>query len=129
MEKSKIGKIGEDQACTYLEKKGYRILNRNYKRKFGEIDIIARAPDLRLIFIEVKTFLIKSKSQKGRLLPEDNFTTQKRNKVKRICEFFANKYSNLIDQESGWQIDLIAIEIDGSSENAKISIRHYENVY
>jgi putative endonuclease len=125
---NEIGKIGEDKACEYLKNKEYRILNRNYRQKFGEIDIIARAPDLRLIFIEVKTLLIKSGFKDRGLIPEDNITTQKYNRVKKICEFFANKYPKLINEKVGWQIDLIAIQIIEMTENQKFSIRHYENI-
>jgi putative endonuclease len=52
-EKQKIGKLGEDVACKYLEKKGYVILERNYTRKWGEIDIVSCETE-RIHFIEVK---------------------------------------------------------------------------
>lgn len=49
-----IGKIGEDVACNYLIKNKYKIIQRNFRCKTGEIDIIAK-DDSELIFIEVKT--------------------------------------------------------------------------
>jgi len=49
-----LGKWGEDLACSYLLKNGYIILQRNYRCRFGEIDIIANKSS-ELIFIEVKT--------------------------------------------------------------------------
>lgn len=48
-----IGKVGEDKAIDFLKTKGYEILYRNYKTKFGEIDIIATDNDY-LVFVEVK---------------------------------------------------------------------------
>ena len=54
MEKKELGKKGEELAIGFLKKNGYRILERNYVCKLGEIDIIAKEKDT-LTFIEVKT--------------------------------------------------------------------------
>ena len=51
-----LGRRGEELAARHLEQQGYRILARNYRRRFGEIDIIARHRG-QLVFIEVKTRL------------------------------------------------------------------------
>lgn len=48
-----LGRLGESLAAGYLKKKGYRILARNYRNRFGEIDIIARHGDA-IVFVEVK---------------------------------------------------------------------------
>jgi putative endonuclease len=53
-EKKELGKKGEEIAIRFLKKKGYRILERNYVCKMGEMDIIAREKDT-LAFVEVKT--------------------------------------------------------------------------
>ena len=52
----KLGRAGEEQALRYLQKNGYKILERNYSNPFGEVDIIA-AKDDTVAFIEVKTRL------------------------------------------------------------------------
>lgn len=49
-----LGKKGEDLACSFLEKNGYSIIQRNYRKKCGEIDIIAQE-SADLVFVEVKT--------------------------------------------------------------------------
>jgi len=51
--KRKIGDIGEEVVCKYLETKGFRVLERNYLRKWGEIDIVAEKDQL-LSFIDQK---------------------------------------------------------------------------
>jgi len=54
MTKSEIGKLGEDFVCAYLINHGYKIIEKNYRIKGGEIDIIA-ADDFYIAFVEVKT--------------------------------------------------------------------------
>jgi len=48
------GNAGEDKACRWLEENGYRIIDRNYRIREGEIDIIAEKDDF-LVFVEVKS--------------------------------------------------------------------------
>ena len=54
MSQPSLGKFGEDYTCTYLQGKGYKILERNFRNKLGEIDLIAQEGKI-LCFIEVKT--------------------------------------------------------------------------
>lgn len=54
MQKKELGKKGEEIAIRFLKKNGYKIIERNYVCKVGEMDIIAREKDT-LVFIEVKT--------------------------------------------------------------------------
>ena len=58
-ENKRLGKAGENKACSYLKNSGYKILKRNYKNPFGEVDIIAEKQDV-VAFIEVKTRLTDS---------------------------------------------------------------------
>jgi putative endonuclease len=53
-QKDELGRRGEDLAARYLEDAGYRLIERNWRCRQGEIDIIARTADT-LIFVEVKT--------------------------------------------------------------------------
>ena len=54
MTNQETGKAGESSAAKYLKKKGYKVLERNYRNPFGEIDLIAASKEV-LIFCEVKT--------------------------------------------------------------------------
>lgn len=54
MDKSKIGKAGEDYCCKYFQKSGYEIIARNYHSRYGEIDVIAQNESF-VVFVEVKT--------------------------------------------------------------------------
>ncbi|MFH1246330.1 MAG: YraN family protein [Candidatus Liptonbacteria bacterium] len=121
----KLGHIGEMIAARYLRTKQYVILGSNYRKPFGEIDLIARAPDATLVFCEVKTKLGKS----GSFRPEDQLTPAKLKRTQRISKFFANLYPSLINGERGWRIDLIAVILHrGLARNWKATIRHYECV-
>ena len=54
MDKAEFGATGEERACQHLRAEGYRIVARNWRIRFGEIDIVARDGDV-LVFVEVKT--------------------------------------------------------------------------
>jgi len=118
------GKLGENLACDYLMKKGFKILYRNYKEKWDEIDIIASAKDKTLVFIEVKTANKSGKSANDGLLPEDNLTRRKLSKIKRASEMFVAKHPSLIFEKAGWRLDLIALTVN----NKDCVISHYENI-
>lgn len=119
--KSQLGQFGEDTACEYLAKKGYKIIRRNARQKWGELDIIAKAPDRTLVFVEVKTM---TGSGGDGIQPEDQLTQSKLAKLKRTACLYAGHYPELIDNNKGWRIDLVALTISG--ENC--DIKHYENI-
>jgi|SRR3989344_495493 len=124
-EKSETGKIGENIACAYLLDKKWKILNRNVKKPWGEIDILARDQEGVLVFVEVKAL-----SSNTRFKPEQHFNSEKIRKTKRVSQMFAADNEKLI-QKHGWRIDLIAIEIINpllTNYKKDCSIRHYENI-
>lgn len=109
--KSQLGVLGEDIACQHLIKKGYKIIERNYREPWGEIDIIAKAPDKTLVFIEVKT-VSGGSNNSARLQPEEQLTGVKLQKFQRTASLYAGNFSKLVDDGKGWRIDLIAITIN-----------------
>lgn len=76
------GKKGEDMAVKYLKKQKYKILERNFSCKFGEIDIIAKDKDT-IVFVEVK---LKNSADFG--LPREKITPSKLKKIKITAEFY-----------------------------------------
>lgn len=60
-ESQKFGRMGESLAIGHLKKNGYQILDRNYRNRFGEIDVIARQGET-IVFVEVKS---RSSAQYG----------------------------------------------------------------
>lgn len=109
--------IGEDAACEYLKKKGYTILERNFRKSYGEIDIIARLRDV-LVFVEVKT-----RTNKHYGTPFDAVAPYK---VQQIVKG-ANYYKYILNPQlpDNMRIDAIGVIV---GEGKVRSIEHIENV-
>ena len=116
--KSELGKLGEDLACQYLKKNGYKIIERNYRQPWGELDIVAVSPKKILVFVEVKTI----KGSNPMITAEDHLTRAKLKKLQRTASLYANASKFLTDK--GWRIDLLAVTI----ETEETKIKHYKNI-
>lgn len=95
-----IGKLGEDLACKYLQTKGYKIIERNFEARQGEIDIIAKDQE-ELVFIEVKT---RSNIAYGK--PAEAVNEIKQNHLIKTIEYYI--YSRHLEDEF-IRIDIIEI--------------------
>ena len=84
-----LGKRGEEATADFLTQKGYRIIERNYKNKLGEIDIIAKDKKT-LCFIEVKT---RSNLRFG--YPEEAVTERKQKKLNKVALTYLKQYNLL----------------------------------
>lgn len=115
--RKKLGDFGEGIASAYLRKKGYKVLAKNFKRKWGEIDIVAQNKG-RIIFVEVKTIL----EQEG-FLPEDEIDWKKKKQLIKMAQIYLSE--NKIPLSHPYQIDILAIEITSDFKKAKI--RHHKN--
>jgi putative endonuclease len=125
--RSEVGRIGEDIACEFLKSRGYKILGRNIKERFGEIDILAKDKTGTLLFVEVKTATGARKS----FTPEQHFNKSKAMKTKRIAGYYAAKNSSMVDDHAGWRIDLLTVLIKDpmlTDYKKDCDIFHYENV-
>ena len=113
-----IGKLGEDMAATYLRNKGWKILERNYKARYGERDIVARDHET-LVFVEVKT---RIGDRYG--TPEESVTPRKLREVVETAQFYKTLHPNLPDS---LRIDVIGIVLDPEAKSP-IYFNHTENV-
>jgi len=122
----KIGELGEGVACKFLMKHGYSILERNYTKKWGEIDIIAQKKDKRY-FIEVKSkqvdsdfdfhFLEGKLNETGR--PEENMHPWKMKRLRRVVEtYLISKRLGYVD----WQFDLMVVYLDVEKRLARVEV-------
>ena len=112
-----VGAYGENTACEYLKRKGYKIVARNVARNTGEIDIIARKGET-LHFVEVKSLLCRefpeSKGVKDEYSPSANLHRAKINKVARTAEWYVAEN----EWEGDWQVDGLLVwlrERDGDA--------------
>ena len=115
-DKRKTGNLGEDIACKFLIKHNFEIIDRNYLRKCGEIDIIARNID-QLHFIEVKAVSCETlpdvSSETGRNdahRPEDNVHPWKLQRLAKTIQLYLLEKS--VSPETGWELDVITVYID-----------------
>jgi len=114
-----LGIEGENYATEYLKQNGYHIIERNFLRPWGELDIIARDKDKTLVFVEVKTL-----REMSSMKPEDNMTKSKIKKFARTAELYANANSKLVNEKRGWRLDVITLtKIENDFE-----INHYKNI-
>jgi len=110
MKKQETGKLGEQVACKALEKQGYRILEKNYRCRYGEIDIVARQRDY-IVFIEVR-----SKTGNAFGTPEESVTAAKKNKLIATALDYLSSHPGLPEN---WRIDFVAVELNPAGGEPK----------
>ncbi len=116
MNKRNKGTLGEDIAVDYLEKKGYRILERNFRFGRGEIDVVVEDEET-LVFVEVKA---RHSTMFGD--PEDAVTEFKRLQIRKIAEGYLFKHH--IEQQA-CRFDVIAIQFSNSGRE----VRHFKDAF
>ena len=120
-EKQKTGEIGENVAVRFLMKHDFSILDRNYTKKWGEIDIVAEKNN-KIYFIEVKSVNRDLPAQAGTLdqyKPEDNMHPWKLKRLSRVIQTYLLSKNT---DEKEWQVDLLVVFLDLKNKNAKIKV-------
>ena len=111
MNKTELGRKGEDLAAGFLKKRGYRILATNFRSRAGEIDIIARDGAV-ICFVEVKTRTSDDYGEALEAVPKT-----KRRKIARVALSYLNK-RKLTDVET--RFDIVAIHREQSRDNIEL---------
>ena len=120
--KQDTGKLGEDVAVKYLEKHGYEIIERNYRKPWGEIDIVARETTgqiQELVFIEVKAQNINFEWR-----PEENVTFHKKHQLSKIVSTYLKEHR--VSESQDWRIDVLALKLDFEAKSAQVE--HIKNI-
>lgn len=118
-QRTELGFAAEKIAGEFLEKGGYKILARNYRKPWGEIDIVCEKEGI-VVFVEVKA----NKSAIAGFEPELRADWRKMVKVERTAETFLASKQYEPDQE--WQLDVISVSFDKGRGVAQI--KHFKNV-
>lgn len=119
-DKEKIGDLGERIAIRYLKNKGFKVVERNYRKKWGEIDIICRKGRI-TYFIEVKTIsrsLFTENDERGGYRAEDNVHRYKLERISRTIQSYL--MDSKLNPEGEWQFDLVTVVVDSKSKKAKV---------
>ncbi len=107
------GNYGEQLACEYLKKMGYKILERNYRIRGGEIDIVAKDQDY-LVFVEVKA---RNSHEYG--LPSESITPWKIKALLKTALFYIQEIKW---GDKGYRIDLVSVDFTEGLEKPIIEL-------
>lgn len=136
-EKQKIGKLGEEIAKKYLIKHGYKILEENYTKKYGEIDLISQK-DNKIHFIEVKSVVSYETSKnvtRGTYKdvphetqniydPIQNVHPIKIKRLSRVIQVYL--LSKNVSYETHWQFDIIQVKINQKDKIG--TVKHIKDI-
>ena len=111
-----VGARGEKLAADYLKKHGYKIIQKNFRCREGEIDIITQKGEC-LVFVEVRT---KRNTAFG--TPEESVTLSKREKLISLANAYLQSYDKL---PLSWRIDVVAVELGPNNRVSRLE--HIEN--
>lgn len=106
-----VGKFGEDLAAEFLAKHGYKIIERNFRIRGGEIDIIAKDGNT-LVYVEVKT-----RSSHAFGLPEESVGYHKLKFLERASKFYRSQRKNLPSLE---RIDVITVDLSEKDPSLRL---------
>ena len=111
------GKTGEKEALKFLKKSGYRILEKNFRTRFGEIDLIAKDNNT-VVFVEVKT-----RTGDGFGLPKDAVTLRKKRHILMVSkEYLASK--DILPNDVSVRFDVIGVKLNG-----KVRLEHIKDAF
>ncbi|MGE0491261.1 MAG: YraN family protein [Vulcanimicrobiota bacterium] len=113
--RQELGDRGEEAAVSLLKNKGMRILERNFRTRYGEIDIIASCQQI-MIFVEVKT---RSSHSFG--LPQEAVEGRKQARLRKL----ASAYMARLDWQGECRFDVVAVSVRGH----KTLVEHFEGAF
>jgi putative endonuclease len=120
-----IGALGERLAADHLRRAGYRIVELNYRTRYGELDIVADRGDC-LVFCEVKTRVVGRANGPTAL---DAIGTDKRRRVRAMAAQWLNERRTAVEQPWRPEMRFDAIGIDISPTGRLMALDHLEDAF
>ena len=121
--KSEIGKHGEDIACKFLKKEGYKIVARNKHESHNEIDIIASNKEY-IVFVEVKTRSVEDDLFNPYGTPASAVTASKQEKLIAAARSYLR--GNPTNKQP--RMDVVEVYLKKGTKSV-LKINHFENAY
>lgn len=116
--RSDTGAAGEAYVAGRLEREGYDVIERNWRTRVGELDIVALDDDV-LVFVEVRV-----RTGDRVVMADETVDAAKLTKIMRAAEMFVAAHPEHEDRV--WRIDFVAITLDATG--AVQRYRHYDNL-
>ncbi|NLX18869.1 MAG: YraN family protein [Desulfobulbus sp.] len=113
-----VGRYGEELALRFLKRQGYQIVARNYRKAFGEVDIIAQFKET-LVFVEVKT---RQSARFG--TPFEAVGFRKQRQLSRIAQDYLQFHGSV---EVSARFDVVAVRLD--RDGNLIDVNHVQNAF
>jgi putative endonuclease len=117
-ENARLETKGEEVACEYLENKGYIVLERNYWKPWGEIDIVARKGNISFVEVKTVTCDLTNGVSHGTYRPEENVHPAKLKRLHRAIQTYLLQRN--VPETVPWQIDVASVFLDLSTKKAKV---------
>jgi len=118
----RIGQIGEEIASHVITRQGkMKIIERNYRSRLGEIDIIARDQNT-LVFIEVKTRAVLNAG-----FPEESVTEYKQNKIRKVALYYLINHG-YNPNNVNYRFDVVSITFIGE-DGTRPNIKYFKNAF
>ena len=114
-----LGAWGEEKAVRFLKRRGFTIVDRNFRCRFGEIDIIAEIDEY-LVFVEVR---LRKDTRYGN--PEETVDWRKQQKLKLAADYYLMTH----EVEKDIRFDVVALYAHNGEKTWPLPVKHIENAF
>lgn len=120
----RLGNLGEQLAASHLEARGMRVIERNFRTRYGELDVVA-ADDRHLVFCEVKTRMLHG--DPGPLGPFAAIGVRKRRQVRAMAGIWLAMRSDRAERPAELRFDAIGVSVDRTGR--LVALEHLEGAF